>query len=533
MSHTQEKEDAHIQVEPAQLDDASSTKEVESGPNEHETHAVEFGFTYQQTKKLLWKVDLHLLPLLMLSYLLKNMDTNIISYVKTMNTGEKTNVLAQLGMTSNQWAYMSTVYVIPFLLFDVPSNLILKWSTPRVHFCRIIFLWSAVEMCMAACTNPAGIYVARFFAGVTQAGIFPGILVQLTMWYRPDELALRMACISLLGQFSGIFDALIAFGLAYADGRGGLSGWQWAFIILGLLGMPLCAALWFTHPDYPDQSKRQWFTPEEQAYLVARLPPNAARSTDPNFSWKDVKAAFKDPLTWGFGLMQLFEQTGTAGYSFWLPTIIAGFGFTSKADAQLLNIPPAAIYVITAIVVSYVVDRQFRVPRPGFMLGATAAMLAIFGGLIGLKKTQKGPIYACILLFSIPSAVFQSMIYPWRSQTVKGCAFAATAFAIQNSIGQLASIFATQIFQSKYAPSCQSRSVSLQLQVDDKTPDRIPFIVCEIFLGLTLFALAFTWWYAQDSERDTRRVAKARAEAGKRNNAIADVEVHDHQITGQ
>jgi hypothetical protein len=278
--------------------------------------------------------------------------------------------------------------------------------------------------------------------------------------------------------------------------------------------MPLCAAIWFLHPDYPDQSKVKWFTEEEGAYLAARLPPNAARSSDKNFSWAEVKEAFKDPLTWGFGATMLFEQTGTAGYSFWLPTIIAGFGFTSTANSQLLNIPPAAVYIISAACISFYLDRQYRVPRPVFMFGSTIAMLGIFGGLIALKKTQKAPIYALILLFSIPSAIFQCSIYPWRAQTVKGASHAATAFAVQNSVGQMASIFASQIFQSKYAPSY-----------------RIPFIVCEIFLALTLGSLAFIWWYAHSSEAETRRVAKIRHEVGKANDVVADVEVEDKQIT--
>ncbi|ORY35300.1 MFS general substrate transporter [Naematelia encephala] len=481
---------------------------------EHETEAVNYNFTYKETQKLLRRVDLHLIPLLMLAYLLKNVDGNILSYMKVMNSGQPTNVLKQLHMTANDWSYLSTVATVPFLVFDIPSNMILKWSTPRLHFCRIIFVWSVTECCMAACKNKAGILTARFFIGMATAGMFPGILVQLTMWYRPDELALRMACISMLGQFSGILDALLAYGVQYIDGRGGLSGWQWCFIILGLLGFPLCAAIFFLHPDYPDQTVRQWFTPEEAAYLAARLPPNAARSTDPNFSWPEIKGALKDPLTWGFGMAMLFEQTGTAGYSWWLPTIIAGFGFTSTANSQLLNIPPAAIYIIAAAVSSYYVDRQYRIPRPVFQLAAMIMMIGLFAGLTVLPPTSKGPLMALILLFGIPSAVFQSMIYPWRSQTVKGSSYAAFAFAFQNSIGQLAGIFSPQIFRSQYAPSY-----------------RIPFIVCNVFLGCTVFAILFIWKIAYTSEKETRRVAKVRRDEGKEGNMIADVEVHDPRIT--
>lgn len=71
------------------------------------------------------------------------------------------------------------------------------------------------------------------------------------------------------------------------------------------MGVFLAAAIYFLLPDYPDSapSFRQFLTPEEGAFLVSRLPPNAARQSDETFSWKEFRAAVEDPLTWGFGFM--------------------------------------------------------------------------------------------------------------------------------------------------------------------------------------------------------------------------------------
>ncbi|KAK0192494.1 MFS general substrate transporter [Armillaria mellea] len=433
-------------------------------------------YTFVETKKILRRVDLHLLPLLMLAYLLKNLDSNIVSYVKTINTGKSTNILKELHMTTNEYGYLSTIFTCTFLAFEVPSNMILKWSTPRLHFCRIIFLWP---------------------------GLFPGILLQMTFWYRPDELAFRMAMITILGQFSNILDALIAYGLAYIDGRHGLSGWQWAFIIVGCLGFVLTAFIFLFLPDYPDspQGRRQFLTLEEGKFIVDRLPPNSPRQSDANFNWADVRAACKDPLTYGFSFILLCQQTGIAGYTFWLPSIIAGYGFTTTTNAQLLNIPPAVIYIISALSFAWISDHSFKIPRPVYML---ISLVLLVGTFIGLAVCQNNAgLLTLILLTAIPYAVYQVMVFPWRSQSTKGSSYASFAFAFQNSIGQIASIFAAQIFQSKYAPRYT-----------------IPYIVCIVFFALALLAVLFTWYFSYDTEKQNRRLAKERRMAGKVDNIV-------------
>lgn len=92
-------------------------------------------------------------------------------------------------------------------------------------------------------------------------------------------------------------------------------------------------------------------------------------------------------------------------------------------------------------------------------------LIGFFVGLTVLTTDKKAGLYTLIILTSIPHAAFQAIIYPWRSQTVRGSTYVATAFAFQNSVGQLAGIFAPQIFRAKYAPRYTT-----------------PFIVCIVFL---------------------------------------------------
>ncbi|KAL8291394.1 hypothetical protein RQP46_002372 [Phenoliferia psychrophenolica] len=166
-----------------------------------------------------------------------------------MNKGEPRNIINELHMTTNDYAWLSTIYTIPFVLAEIPSNLIMKKQTPRLHVTRIVGLWSIAACCHAAATNRAGLLVARFFLGLFEAGLYPGILAQLTYWYRPDELAVRMVVLGLLGSFSGILSAILAWGITFMNGAGGLSAWRYMFLFEGLLGLALAIVAFIWLPN--------------------------------------------------------------------------------------------------------------------------------------------------------------------------------------------------------------------------------------------------------------------------------------------
>jgi hypothetical protein len=119
--------------------------------------------------------------------------------------------------------------------------------------------------------------------------------------------------------------------------------------------------------------------------MVARLPPTTSRSGDANFDWSAIKRELKSPLLCkssirnavdrthvvedGFTAIQIFLNSAQYGVAFWLPTLIAGFGLTSTANSQLLNIPVAGVYIIGALSQAWILDNTTRIPKPAMMLG--------------------------------------------------------------------------------------------------------------------------------------------------------------------
>lgn len=109
----------------------------------------------------------------------------------------------------------------------MPSNLVLKRMTPRHWQSRIVLSWVAVLACHAAVHNKAGLYAARFFLGMMEAGMFPGLVVQLCGWYRSDEMGEPIMWMFGFQNCSGIVGAVIAYGVSYMNGLSGLSAWRW------------------------------------------------------------------------------------------------------------------------------------------------------------------------------------------------------------------------------------------------------------------------------------------------------------------
>ncbi|GJD04331.1 pantothenate transporter [Colletotrichum higginsianum] len=171
--------------------------------------------TVEEEKKLIRKVDWRLIPLLAMLYLVKKLDeSNVgllklnatpfrpstppralsepVSQARIMNKGTERNILTQLDVTSDQYGMVTVLYTVPYILAEIPSNLLLKRFKPSRWQSRIMLSWGIVTACTAAVHNLGGLYACRFLLGLTEAGMFPGIILQLSYWYRPDEIAVRL-----------------------------------------------------------------------------------------------------------------------------------------------------------------------------------------------------------------------------------------------------------------------------------------------------------------------------------------------------
>ncbi|CAK7217446.1 hypothetical protein SCUCBS95973_003154 [Sporothrix curviconia] len=464
--------------------------------------------TTAEEKKLMRRVDLRMMTLCSLIFLIKNLDMANISNARIMNSGTPRNIITQLHLTSDEYSLLTVVYYIPYIVLEAPSNLLLKRARPSVWQARIIISWGIALLCHVPVKNKGGIYATRFLLGLFEAGMFPGVILQMTYWYRPDEMSIRLLYFYCLGNFSGVFSGLLAYGFDYASGHGGLSGWQWLFLTEGLLTIVVGVLVFFFLPDFPPTAK--WLTDKEKAFIQARLPPNAPRADEMNFNLKELIHDLKDKRLWLFTLIWAFFTVGTSGVSFFQPTVIANLGYTTIAQAQLLNLPVSILSIMFIAVSGYFADRSRRLPRPVYPLIIYTIILACYGVMVAYPSD--GGVYAATLIGNAAATAFYPLMWPWRVQTTSHATGSAFSIGFVNSYGQIGGAIGPQIFRAKYAPRYKQS-----------------FTAAMACVAGGVVVTLITWWVTRHTERDTRKLKSARLTASKNGMTVLE-DVVDHDL---
>jgi MFS family permease len=120
-------------------------------------------------------------------------------------------------------------------LFEVPSNLIIKKVKPDRYIAGITTAWGVVATLTGIVQNYGGMIACRLILGAIEAGLFPGLVVYLSMFYGRKNLALRVGYLFIASALAGVLGGIIAYGVGYADGLSGLRAWRWLMIWEGTL----------------------------------------------------------------------------------------------------------------------------------------------------------------------------------------------------------------------------------------------------------------------------------------------------------
>ncbi|KAF5234548.1 hypothetical protein FAUST_7528 [Fusarium austroamericanum] len=218
-----------------------------------------------EERKLVRKLDFGILICATLGWWMKYLDQNNIvnAYVSGMKE--------DLNIQGNQYTYMLMCYTIAFAVMQVPSNAIVLKVRPRICIVVCELGWTVFTFAQAAATSPTQMYAFRFMIGLFESGFSPIIIFLLGSWYNKAELAKRMAIWHITGFFgaatSGFLQAAVHKTL---DGRLGLAGWRWMYIICGCMSLPVALSVWFLLPDLPHNTKAWYITGEEKQIALRR-----------------------------------------------------------------------------------------------------------------------------------------------------------------------------------------------------------------------------------------------------------------------
>ncbi|KAF9046565.1 major facilitator superfamily domain-containing protein [Panaeolus papilionaceus] len=430
--------------------------------SEKESITSEEDFNTAEDKQLLRKIDLRLIPILTLLYLLSFLDRTNIGNAKIVG------LTTDLNVSPPEYNTALALYFVAYVTFEVPANIILKRFDPQIWLPTLTLFWGIVSICQGLVTNKAGLFGIRFLLGVAEAGLFPGVIYVFSVYYRRHERSWRVAI---------FFGGILAYAIGKMHGIGGRTGWEWIFILEGILTVVIALLAYFVVPTW--SHKANFLTPSEKERLFKRLNADSDAALIEKFEWIYVRQALTDHLVWGYAF--LFHGFAFVLYSLslFLPTIIADLGFKSW-QAQLLTIPPnslAAISIWSTVWLSAKYDR-----RAPFILGAAA--VAIIGYIVLLTTRTAGAQYVGVHLAAAGVYTGNALLLSWPGENVSAQTKRAVAVAMQITIGDIGAIAGVLI----YRPNLSAHHF------------RVPHIIAIGYLLFSVLVTIYLWnWMGKEN----------------------------------
>ncbi|WVR08894.1 hypothetical protein IAU60_005953 [Kwoniella sp. DSM 27419] len=392
-------------------------------------------------RRVLWKIDLRLMPMLFILIILNYLDRNALAAARVQG------IEKDLGLKGNNFNVAISVLFVGYILGQIPSNLILARVRPSVYIPAWVAIWGVISGSTAAVHNYGALVGVRFLLGIAEAPYFPGALFLLSSWYTKKELALRMTimyCGSLLSSaFSGLISAGIQYGM---DDLRGLSSWRWLFLIEGAVTVFVAILAMLILPDYPATTR--WLNLREKAMAVHRLEvTSGGEEAEETSALQNFKDAIADPKLWLLAVI-ILTKTSAAAITSFIPTVVNTFG-KSKIQTLLLTAPPYVFAAILSLVISISSDRNSE--RCFHYIGGLA--LGLVGFVMGATVNGLGPRYASIFLLLGGVYGSYNCSLAWISSTMASPrGKRAAAYAICNTLANFAQIWSPYMYDHKYGP---------------------------------------------------------------------------------
>ncbi|RYP43353.1 hypothetical protein DL768_009970 [Monosporascus sp. mg162] len=390
-------------------------------------------------KKLMWKVDLWIVPWLSLLYLLSFLDRTNIGNARLAHMEE------HLGMEGTDYNNTLTIFFVSYALVEPITNALLKRLTPRIFFTGIIVLWGLIMTFMGLVTSYGGLLAARFFLGVAEAGLFPGVNYYLSCWYKSSEIGVRSAVFFSAAALAGSFGGLLAAAIALMDGVGGKPGWAWIFIIEGIATTLVGCVCWWMVFDWPDTAT--FLTPEERIRVQRRLILDRQGYSAQDNDKRHMYEAAKDWKTYGYMVIYMGCLTPLYAFSLFLPTIINAMGYAGT-KAQLLSVPPYACAALCTVAVGFIADRTRM--RGYYNIGTV--LIGMVGFIMLLATADPQVQYAGTFLGAVGIYPTISNTLSWVANNTEGALKRAVVLGMVVGWGNLNGVVSSNIYITHERP---------------------------------------------------------------------------------
>ncbi|KAJ5369664.1 hypothetical protein N7509_014276 [Penicillium cosmopolitanum] len=432
---------------------------------------------------LVRKIDMRVLPMLFAIYLVAFLDRVNISNALTMS------MPTDLDLYGDRANIALLIFYIPYILFEIPSNIVMKKLKPHIWLSGCIIAFGIVMLGQAFVQSYGGLIATRFFLGLAECGIFPGSFYLISFWYKRAEAQKRFTMYWSSVIFAGAFGGLLASGIAKMDGMRGLENWRWIFLLEGIASILIGIFALFFCADFPQQAS--WLTEDEKAAVIAKT--RNFEDDEVSVTKSDLIASSKDLKLYLAGFMYFTIVVPIYAFSYFAPTIIKALGY-GTIQTQLHSVPPFAAALGLCVVVAYFSDR-LNIRLPFILLGQILIIIGVAIMLTTHGKSHFSAEYLGICFITMGAFSSGAVIICWVLMNMQGHKERSIGSGWVIGVGNAGGIVAVFCFTKDDAPLYHRGYW--------------------ILMGITLAGVVLTLLYALVIVRDRRRQVRDEGKVDK------------------
>ncbi|OCF42569.1 hypothetical protein I317_03553 [Kwoniella heveanensis CBS 569] len=350
----------------------------------------------REEKRLKRKLDRRIIPLLGICYFFYYVDKTTLSYAAIFGIKD------DLSLHGSQYSWLSSIFYFGWLVWAIPTNLIMQRSPPAYYLSANIFMWGVLLMIQAVSKNFATIAALRVLSGAAEAIADPAFMLVTSMYYTRAEQPSR---ISSWYAFNGLGVAgggLIGYGIGNI--KGALASWRYEFLIVGAFCSAWGIVLLLFLPNSPVTFKG--FSHEEKLLMIARMRKNQTGIESRRINWGQIREACTDYKSYMFFLLGLLGNIPNGGLSNFSTLVISGLGF-DKLHTALLGIPQG-VFICIWIGAGAVLND--RLPKNSRTIVCALFMLPTIAGALGFLLAPEKAYVGRLICFYLTGSYQSSFV---------------------------------------------------------------------------------------------------------------------------
>ncbi|KAG9254867.1 alternative sulfate transporter [Emericellopsis atlantica] len=412
----------------------------------------EVEWTASEESKLVRKLDCVVMPLLAAGFFVLQLDRGNIGNAVT------DFFFADVGITQFEFNVGNQLMYLGVTLFEIPSNLVLYRIGPAAWIGCQVLAWGMVATFQAFIKGKgAGAYMAtRFLLGACESGYIPAGLFTIARFYTTSETSKRFGWFFFGNMLANACGGLIAYGILHMRGIAGLAGWQWMFIIEGLLTV-VVAALFLVL--FPRSSQRpisllgiSLFNEREARILTARVmrDDHTKIQAKQHVSRDEFKSAMTNWRSLGHIIVAICCLSSQTSLFTYAPSIVASYNYGRLQSNALVSVG-YWILILTTLSWGYIADKWDR-RGPMVLLGVTIGWILVVANRSIIDTGSNSAKYAVLVLIIGTSFNWHPVNGSWMSLNARSAGERSVSMAIFVMSANCAGIVASQIFQAEDAP---------------------------------------------------------------------------------